>query len=191
MLRRLKDLLRGRKKREKPAEVEVTRQSTRRADYDRMMEAVTFAEAGLTDYAQEVMRRHSLEPRKILVVEQGLGLTPAVMEYALDLAERLRSALVILNVAPALGAGEEPLPLYKQHLRNSLAERVRQAAQGYRQRAATKGIALQHLVKFSDLKTALTEVNREIRRIELVIASREVKLEKLEAGLSMPVFQIT
>lgn len=191
VFKRLKRLFLGRGK-DKPASAAVTRQSTLPSDVSRMMEAVTFAEAGLTDYAQELVRREKLEPRKILVVEKGTGLTMSIMEYALKLAERLGSSVVLVNVVPVPGAQSQngPLPLYKQHLIRSQEERVRQAALNYRHRADVIGIEFQHLVKFGDLKAALREVKQEIRRIELVIAGREVKPEKLQAHLTVPVFHL-
>jgi len=191
VLKRLKNLFKGKKPPAKPPGVQVNRQSTLRSDYDRMMEAITFAEAGLTSYAQELLQRDRAEPRKILVVEKGEGLSPRVMEYALELAGRLGSALVILQVVSVPGGLKEPLPLYKQHLLQSQAERSRRAVQEYRRQAEAKGITIQHLVKFGDLKEALTDVHRDIRRIELVIAGREVQPEKLEARLTVPVFHIT
>ncbi len=190
MVKRLKDLWQARKKGRQPEEVQVKRQADIRSKYDRLTEAMTFAEAGLTDHAQELMRQGKREPRKILVVAHGDGWPQPVLEYALELAERLGSALVMLNVVPVPGSLKEPVPLYKQHLLRTHEESARQAAQVYRQRAEARGIQVQQVVKFGDLKTALEGINREIRRIELVIASREVTKEKLEAGLNVPVFNI-
>jgi hypothetical protein len=171
-------------------EVEVKRQSSFSQDYDRVMEAITFAEAGAPEVAQEIMRRGAGEHRKILVVGREDAFPEHVMDYAINLAQRLGYDLVALNLTARFTSDGAFSP-YRNHLREEFAQRAAQAAQIFRQMAASKGVRLDAAVKFGSLSQALDELHREIKRLEMVVTPQEEESEESAPEMALPVFSIS
>lgn len=184
--KRLKELLKRSKKPDKPPEVEVRRRRSLQDEYDQTMMAITFAEAGAPEQALEVMRQRG--NRKILVVSQDDSFTGPVMEYATLLAERMGYELIALNVGNA-PAGKVS-SAFQQHLQEKFYQRAVAAAAALQQKAAARNIRLTHVVKFGDVGQAVAEINREYRRMELVITDSRVKKDELPARVNLPVFSL-
>jgi Universal stress protein family len=186
VMKRLKKLLKRRPEPQKPPEVEVKRQHSLQDDYDEAMMAVTFAEAGAPEQAVEVMRQYG--KRKILVVSRGDSFTEAVMDYATQLAERMGYELIALNVGAA--SVEKNASPYQQHMQEEFQERAATAAQVLEQKAAAQNIRLTHVVKFGEVAKAVAAMNREYRRIEMLITDSRTQKEELPAGVNLPVFSL-
>jgi len=185
-LKRLKKFLKRSSEPKKPPEVEVTRQSSLQDDYDQAMMAISFAEAGAPEQAVEVMRQYG--KRKILVVSQEAAFTEAVMEYATLLAERLGYDLIALNVGAA--PSEKVTSGYQQHMQEEFQGRAVKAAVVLAEKAAARKARLTHVVKFGDVGQAVEAVNREYRRIELMIADSRTQKDELPARVNLPVFNL-
>lgn len=186
VLKRFKKFIKRRKKPHKPPEVEVKRQSSLQDDYDRTMMAISFAEAGAPEHALEVLRQRG--QRKILVLGKEDTFSEPVMEYATNLAERLGYDLVALSVGTT--SSGKLLSPYRQHMQDEFHQRAAAAAAVLQQKAAPKNIRCTHVVKFGDVSRAVDEINRECRRIELVITDSQGKREELHARVNLPVFSL-
>jgi hypothetical protein len=186
VLQRIKKLLERRKQPHKPPEVEVTRQSSLQDDYDQAMMAVSFAEAGAPEQAREVMRQRG--KRKILVVSREDAFTEPVMEYATSLAERMGYELIALNVGGQ--ASDKAASGYQQHMQEEYERRAAANVAVLRQKAAARNIALTHVVKFGDVGAAVADINREYRRVELMITDSRAREEEVAARVNMPVFSL-
>ena len=186
VLKRIKKFLERRPKPHKPPEVEVTRQGSLQDDYDQAMMAISFAEAGAPEQALEVMRQHG--QRKILVVTQEDTFTEPVMEYATLLAERMGYELIALNVGTA--AMEKVVSAYQQHMQEEFQRRAAAAVAVLQQKAAARNITFTHVVKFGDVGKAVENINREYRRVELMITDSRAKEEEVAARVNLPVFSL-
>ncbi len=172
------------------SEVEVTKQGSLTRNYDRVMEAITFAEAGAPEVAQEIMRQGAADHRKILVVGREDAFPEHVMDYAINLAQRLGYDLVALNLTARFAADGGFSP-YRNHLREEFSQRAAQAARSFRQRAASQGVRLDAVVKFGSLSQALNELHRQIKRIEMVVTPHEDNPEAGAPEMGLPVFSIS
>ena len=161
------------------------RQRNLGADYEETMMAVAFAEAGAPEQALDLLGRHGR--RKILVLGQENTFTEPVMEYATRLAERLGYELIALSVGTPAG---KFLSTFGQHLKEEFQRQAAADAAVMEQKAARKNIPCTHVVKFGDVGKAVEEINREYRRIELVIADSLSKREELHARVNLPVFRL-
>jgi hypothetical protein len=185
VLKRLRKFLERWRKPHKPSEVEVKRQRHLGADYEDTMMAVTFAEAGAPEQALELLRQRG--NRKILVLGQEDTFTEPVMEYATLLAERLGYELFALSVGTSSGKFQSP---FEQNLQEEFQRQAAAAAAVLEQKAALKNVRCTHVIKFGDVGKAVEEINREYRRIELLITDSQVKREELNARVNLPVFSL-
>jgi hypothetical protein len=186
VLKKLKRFLERSQKPQKPPEVEVTRRHSLQDDYDQAMMAISFAEAGAPEQAVEVL--HQYGKRKILVVSQEDAFSEAVMEYAVALAERLGYELLALNVGAA--SEDKGLSAYQQHMREQFQARAAKAAAVLEQKATARQVRLTHVVKFGELGQAVAAVNRDYRRIELLITDSRTRKEELPVRVNLPVFSL-
>ncbi len=129
--------------------------------------------------------------RKILVVGKGEAPDVEVMDYAVNLAERLGYDLIALSVNTALGQKGRFFTPYKYHLREKFTHRARVAGEALQKKAALRGVGLEQVVKFGDLRSAVLEVHRQNKRIEFVIAQNGIKEKEVNGDLNIPVFTIT
>ncbi|MGD2150208.1 MAG: hypothetical protein PVF99_06345, partial [Desulfobacterales bacterium] len=69
---------------------------------DKYQEAITFAEAGESDYAMETMteRREEQEPTRLLVMGRESDFSKEIIDYALEMAQRMSYEILALNTAP-------------------------------------------------------------------------------------------
>ncbi len=186
VLKRLREFLKRWQKPHKPSEVEVKRHRDLGADYDETMMAISFAEAGAPQEALEVLRQRG--NRKILVLGQEDTFAEPVMDYATSLAERLGYELLALSVGPApVGTSLSP---FDQQGQEEFRRQAEAAGAVLAQKAAPKKIHLTHVVKFGDVARAVEEINRQYRRIELVITDSRVKREELHTRVNLPVFSL-
>ena len=130
------------------------------------------------------------ENRKILVVGREAGFSEALIDYAVNLAERLGYDLIALNVGQeAASAGVLQSP-YRRYLQEKFKKQAKAAARLIESRVREKGLAFEHLVQFGDLSRAVETLNHEKRRIEFVINASEMSEEEMAGGVTLPVFTI-
>lgn len=129
------------------------------------------------------------ENRKILVVGREAGFSEAVMDYAVNLAERLGYDLITMVVGPEAAGGMFNSP-YRRYLQEKFKKQAKAAARLIEPRVREKGLGFEHLVRFGDLCHAVETLNHEKRRIEFVINASEVSEAEMAGGVTLPVFTI-
>ena len=69
---------------------------------DKYQEAITFAEAGESEYAMETMAEQTEEQQimQLLVVGRESTFSKEIIDYALDMAQRMSYEILALNTAP-------------------------------------------------------------------------------------------
>lgn len=183
MLNKIKKRL-GKKK-----DVDVERKSTLTERFDKTMEAITFAEAGAPQVAQQIIEEYEAEPRKVLVVGKEETFSKPVVDYALGFAERMGYDIVALNILP-LPTDSPKLAPYCTPIIDDFKSRCEETISYFSQMCKEKGIGFQHLFKTGDPEQAIKETHREIKRIEFVICEPEIcesMADEVEEGV-IPVF---
>jgi hypothetical protein len=186
VLKRIKKFLERSQQPQKPPEVEVTRQSSLQDNYDQAMMAVSFAEAGAPEQARQVVCQRG--QRKILVVTKEDAFTEPVIEYATSLAERMGYELIALNIGGS--ASDTAASGYRQHLQEEYERRAAATFAAIQHKAAARNIAITHVVKFGDARAAVEDINREYRRVELMITDSRVREEEVATRVNLPVFSL-
>jgi hypothetical protein len=130
------------------------------------------------------------ENRKILVVGREAGFSEAVMDYAVNLAERLGYDLITMVVGPDAVSGGMFNSPYRRYLQEKFKKQAKAAASLIEPRVRQKGLGFEHLVRFGDLGRAVETLNHEKRRIEFVINASEMSEAEMAGGVTLPVFTI-
>ena len=130
------------------------------------------------------------ENRKILVVSREDRFSDSVINYAVNLAERLGYDLIALNVRSGLAPKRLFHSPYQHFLGEKFKKQARQAAAQIKERLQAKGLGFEHLVRFGEVGTAVEALNNEKRRIEFVLNASELSEAEMMGGVSLPVFTI-
>ena len=139
---------------------------------DKYQEAITFAEAGVSDYAMETMaeQREEQEPTKLLVMGRESTFSKEIIDYALDMAKRMSYEIVALNTAPL---SCETFKLFSSS-RNQVCEEFKSMSEKsaglFQEAAAEEGVPFNHVVMFSEAEEALESITREYKDIAFVVS---------------------
>ena len=153
---------------------------------DKYQEAITFAEAGESEYAMETMAEQTEEQQtmQLLVAGRESTFSKEIIDYALDMAQRMSYEILALNTAPL---SCETFKLFSSS-RKQVCEEFKNMSEKnaglFQQAAAAKGISFNHIVMFSEADEALQEVTRNNKNIAFVVSeSIEDRAEKrIEEG---------
>lgn len=139
---------------------------------DKYQEAITFAEAGESEYAMETMaeQREEQEPTKLLVMGRESAFSKEIIDYAIEMAQRMSYEILALNTAPL---SCETFKLFSSS-RNQVCEEFESMSEKnaglFQEAAAEKGIPFDHVVMFSEPEEALESINREHKDIAFVVS---------------------
>jgi len=139
---------------------------------DKYQEAITFAEAGVSDYAMETMaeKREEQEPTKLLVMGRESTFSKEIIDYALDMAQRMSYEILALNTAPL---SCETFKLFSSS-RNQVCEEFKSMSEKsvglFQEAAAEKGVPFNHVVMFSEPEEALESITKEHKDIAFVVS---------------------
>ena len=143
---------------------------------DRYHEAVTFAEAGQQEHAMGLLtQEHRVEdtPVKLLVVGRESNFSREIIDYALEMAQRMSYEILALNTVPL---SCETFKLFSSS-RNKLCEEFREISgknvRAFQEAAEKMAIPFSHVVKFSEPNEALEEIKQEYADIEFVVSEAE------------------
>jgi hypothetical protein len=134
--------------------------------------------------------RHEVK-RKILVVGKTFAFSNGVIDYAVNLSQRLGYDIIAMNVNPALAQAGKLFSPYNQHLRGKFTDRARVAWSLVESELVSQGIHGEHVVKFESLVGAIKDLNHEIKRIDFVITDAGIKDEEITGEIPLPVFSIS
>lgn len=154
-----------------------------RKKMDEYQESITFAEADepAHDGTATEAEQPEEQPGRLLVIGNGNTFSQRVIDYALEMAQRMSYDILALNVAPLPG---EAVKLFAPS-RNKIEEfeeKSRENAQAFEAAARKMGIAFSHTVKFGDTDSVIQEVGKEYGPVEFIISepSEEQEAERPE-----------
>lgn len=139
---------------------------------DKYQEAITFAEAGESEYAMETMteQREEQAPTKLLVMGNESTFAKEIVDYALEMAQRMSYEILALNTAPL---SCETFKLFSSS-RDQVCEEFKSMSEKnaglFQELAAEKGITFNHIVMFSEPEEALETITREHKDIAFVVS---------------------
>lgn len=123
-------------------------------------EAITFAEAGETEYALEVMsdQKEYKGQVKLLVMGNGSDFSRNMIDYALEMAERMSYGIVALNSAPLSCETFKAFSSPRKQICNEFENMSMKNVAVFQKEAVEKDIPFDHVVMFDDLDTATKNV---------------------------------
>ena len=139
---------------------------------DKYQEAITFAQAGESEYAMETMaeKKEAQAPTKLLVMGRESDFSKEIIDYALEMAERMSYEILALNTAPL---SCETFKLFSSS-RNQVCEEFKSMSEKnaglFQEAAVEKGISFHHIVMFSEPEEALQSITRENKDIAFVVS---------------------
>ena len=139
---------------------------------DKYQEAITFAQAGESEYAMETMIEERVEQTstKLLVMGRESTFSKEIIDYALEMAQRMSYDILALNTAPL---SCETFKLFSSS-HNQVCEEFKSMSEKnaglFQEAAAEKGIAFDHIVMFSESEEALQSITKEHRDISFVVS---------------------
>ena len=142
---------------------------------DRYQEAITFAEAGQIDHVQHMVheKEEQRSPGKLLVVGRESIFNKEVIDYALDMAQRLSYEILALNTAPLTCDTFNLLPAERSKVCQEFKTLTEKNITYFQLEAQKRAIPFAHVIKFSEKEQALAEITREFGDIEFVVSDTE------------------
>jgi hypothetical protein len=107
---------------------------------------------------------------KLLVMGREGSFSSEVIDYAIDMAQRMSFEIVALNSAPLSCDAFNLLSTAQKKLCEEFQSLSEKNAQSFRLQAEAKGIAFTHVIKYDEPEAALASVQREYANIEFVIS---------------------
>jgi hypothetical protein len=165
--------------------VESRKKETFREKIETYTEAVTFAEAGLQEQAQEIMRAELAEGVKVLVVGHEDTFSTPLVDYAVGFAQRMGYEIVALNISPVRTESTTIGP-FCDMLCEEFDSKCQEGVGALCGLCEENGIPFTHLVKFGEIDDCIKQAHQEMRRVEFVITEPESCPEM--GRVTIPVF---
>jgi len=143
---------------------------------DRYQEAITFAEAGQLEHVQELLITEEEEQKtaaKLLVVGRESTFSREIIDYALEMAQRMSYEILALNTVALSCETFKLFSLSSNKLCQEFREISEENVRVFREEAEKIGLSFSHAVKFIEPDEALEEMKREYKDIEFVISEAE------------------
>lgn len=143
---------------------------------DQYQEAIVFAESGLQKHSRRLLEQKEVveEPAKLLVMGRESTFSREVMDYALEMAQRMSYEIIALNTAPlSCDTFNTLFSSSQKKLCKDFQALSEENVKTFREQAAAQGIPFAHVVKFSEPNEALVEMKREHSGIEFVVSEAE------------------
>jgi len=139
---------------------------------DKYQEAITFAQAGESEHAMETLaeQREAQAPTKLLVMGRESTFSKDIIDYALEMAQRMSYDIMALNTAPL---SCDTFKLFSSS-RNQVCEEFKSMSEKnaglFKAAAAEKGIHFDHIVMFNEPEEVLESITKEHRDIAFVVS---------------------
>jgi altronate dehydratase len=115
-------------------------------------------------------QREEQAPTKLLVMGRESAFSKEIIDYSLEMAQRMSYDIMALNTAPL---SCETFKLFSSS-RNQVCEEFKSMSEKnaamFQQAAAEKGIAFDHIVMFSETEEALESITKEHRDVAFVVS---------------------
>lgn len=150
--------------------------------------AVAFAEAGEHDTAYQMINK-SAGGNMILVISGDNYFSNALIEYSLDMAQRLEYKILAMNISDA------PLSLPAEKRAEAIERfqaNCRKNAVTYQQLAAEKGLELEHGIEISRQDTVIEKLHAQFPGMRYVLTEPDPEVVKCSKGRTViPVFDLS
>ena len=143
---------------------------------DQYQEAITFAEAGQPEHVKELLMADEDEENnvaKLLVVGRESTFSREIIDYALEMAQRMSYEILALNSVALSCETFNLFSLSSKKLCQEFCEISEENVRVFKEEAEKTGIPFSHVVKFVEPDEALEEIKREYKDIEFVISEAE------------------
>lgn len=154
------------------------------AQMDKYQEAITFAQAGETEYAMAaIAEQKQEEAMQLLIVGRESTFSKEIIDYALEMAQRMSYDILALNTAPLSCATFRLFSNQRNQLCEEFKSLSKQNAALFQQAASEKGIAFEHIVMFTEEDQALQNISKNKNIAFVVSESVEGRAEnRIEEG---------
>ncbi len=142
---------------------------------DRYQKAVTFAEAGEQAYVQEDLQTEPVkeEPRRLVVIGRESVFSQEIIDYALEMAERMTYEIIALNTAPLSCETFKLFSSSRNKICQDFTELSKKNIRLFQESAEKRGIPFTHVVKFSESYEVLVELRNEMGEFDFVVSEME------------------
>jgi hypothetical protein len=149
------------------------RMRNRTSKTDHLKEIVPIEEVGKPENPEGVLHNKTgEEAKKLVVVGKESVFSQEIIDYALDMAQRMTYEIVALNTAPlscetvkASSSGDRVCEDFKMLSQLNVKP--------FREAAEKRNIPFFHVVKFSESYEVLAELRKEIGEFEFVVSEEE------------------
>ncbi len=136
-----------------------------------------------------IVSDESVSPQKpktpyILVVTRNGHMAEPVMDYALNVADRLKYKILAAHI--------NTLPFYRDGGRRSglFASAMQESALVFREKARGRGLHVEHLGDAGKIGNVVKRLCRSERHIEFVVIDQGIRMEEVAAQAPVPVFTV-
>jgi nucleotide-binding universal stress UspA family protein len=137
------------------------------------------------DDADDVSQQPSLGKQScILLVTRGSRLAEPVMDYAINVADRMKCKILAtyVNTLPLFGSGDV---YHKQ-----FASAIEQNAAEFKEKAVVRGIDFEYVQESGKISKIISRLCHIVKRIEFVLIDQGIKIDEAAFGSPVPVFNI-
>ncbi len=145
---------------------------------EKTQEAITFAQADHPQLHEKTQAATPTAAGKLLVVGHETMFSQKVIDYALDMAQRMTYEIVALNAAPLSCDAFKPFAASQKRLCNEFQQMSEEHVQPFKVAAESMDIPFTHVVKFSEPDKALEMIQDEYKAIEFVITDEPTALSE-------------
>jgi two-component SAPR family response regulator len=141
---------------------------------DQEHKAANLAETDQPVDAKDVSRETGgiEESKKLVVVGKESFFSEEIIEYAVDMAERMSYEIVALNTAP-LSCETFNQSSSRDQICTDFQMLSKLNVQSFREEAQKRGIPFSHVVKYTESSEVLRELRKEIGEFEFVVSQEE------------------
>ncbi|MDP3481178.1 MAG: universal stress protein [Desulfoprunum sp.] len=120
----------------------------------------------------------------ILVVTRNGHMAEPVMDYALNVADRLKYRILAVHI--------NTLPFYRDGGRRSglFASAMQESALLFREKAEIRGLQVEHLGDAGKIGNVVNRLCHSERHIEFVVIDQGIRMEEVAAQSPVPVFSV-
>lgn len=120
----------------------------------------------------------------ILVVTRNGHMAEPVMEYAINVADRLKYAILAVhtNTLPFFGDGGERTRLF--------AAAMQESSELFRRKAGARDVQVEHIGETGKIGKIVNRLCHTEKRIEFVIIDQGIRMEEVTSQVPVPVFSV-